>query len=295
MNETAENYPHKAFLSIVFGALWEYDTENDFLKEEPLMRPSFLALKRPILCSIIDAADAAKAIGAIRNDEMDGADAFAVNSALLSPESLEEDSARRLIRCTGKPMMFFSYRNHHLTGWTDEQRGQLQLRLAEHGAACLDVMGDYFDPSELEFTHDSAAIARQRQLIKDIHSVGAEVVISSHMPVARTAEQVLEQMSGMRDRGADIAKMITWVDKPSEFTEAVRTHELLNEKLGIPYIFLCNGRYAHLVRHMAPHLGSLLSFSVPRYDSLTAGAQPLTRNLRQTMDAITRRTPYPED
>jgi len=259
------------------------------------MRPSFLALKRPILCSIIEAPDTATAMGAIRNDEMDGADAFAVNSALLSPESLEEENARRLIRCTGMPMMFFSYRSKNLADWTDEERGKLQLRLAEQGAACLDVMGDYFDPSEFEFTRDSAAIAKQRQLIKDIHSVGAEVVISSHMPVPRTAEQVLEQMSGMRDRGADIAKMITWIDKPEEFTEAVRTYALLNEKLGIPYIFLCNGRYAHLVRHMAPHLGSVLSFSVPRYGALSVGTQPLTRNLRQTIDAIGRRVLYPED
>jgi len=259
------------------------------------MRPSFLTLKKPIVCSMIECTTLEAALAGIRNDEQNGADGFGVNAALLPTEVLEGPDLKKLIHSTGLPMMLYSYRNHNLADRTDEYRGQLQLRFAENGAACCDVMGDLFCPSEREFTMDPTAVEKQRQLIRDIHSVGAEVIISSHMPVSRTAEQVLEQMSLMRDRGADIAKMVTTINTQEEFTEAVRAMTLLNEKLGIPYIYLCNGKFATLMRHMCVHLGALLSFSVPYYGPTALGSQPLTRDLRHSVDAICRRTSYPED
>ena len=56
-----------------------------------------------------------------------------------------------------------------------------------------------FDPS-LELTENPLAVARQRELIDRIHSLGAEVLISSHIDSFLPAEKVLQIAFAQQER-----------------------------------------------------------------------------------------------
>ena len=259
------------------------------------MRPSYLRARRPMLAAMIENTTERGCLADMRLAEHDGADAFAIDYAMIDPACREEDVMRRIIRSTGLPVLLYTYRNYHLENATDEERAQLQLRAARQGAACCDVMGDLFCQAQRQMTDDPTAVRKQKQLIQEIHQLGAEVLISSHVSESMTADDALDHMMRMADRGADIAKLVTQANTPREYAQAVETLCTLKEKLPIPFIYLCSGRFGPLQRYSGLMLGSMLTFSVPRYTERVLGVQPLTCDARRTMDELLRRTAYPED
>ena len=147
----------------------------------------------------------------------------------------------------------------------------------------IDVMGDLYDPSPMELTHNPAAIDKQKRLIDRIHSLGADVVISSHMACPRTAEQVFEHLSEVAKRGADVVKIVTTVNTDEELAEAFRTTLLLKRELGKPFIHLCNGTYSRPHRFMGPALGVSIFFCISRYEPRYGMTQPTIRAMKSVL------------
>ena len=263
------------------------------------MRPSytrsFLETKKPLLAAMIENTTERGCLSDMRIAEHDGADAFAIDFAMIDPACREEEVMKRIIRSTGLPVLLYTYRNYHLENATDEERAELQLRAARMGAACCDVMGDLFCPSERQLTNDPTAVRKQKRLIEEIHQAGAVALMSSHLSEPVGSQYVLDHMSRMVERGADVAKLVAQANTPREFAAAMETACLLQERLPVPFIFLCSGKYGPLQRYNTVLLGGLLTFSVPRYTERVLGVQPLTCDARRTMDELLRRTAYPED
>ncbi|MDD3334336.1 MAG: type I 3-dehydroquinate dehydratase [Eubacteriales bacterium] len=257
------------------------------------MRPTFLHHEKPLLAAMIESVGLRECLSDMRIAEHDGADALAVDLAMLDPACRQPKEMAQIIRATGLPLLFYTYRNYTLANADDDERAVLQLRAAELGAACCDVMGDLFDPNERQLTCDPAAVDKQKRLIVGLHEAGAEVIMSSHLKTPMSTASVLEQMQRMAERGADIAKLIAYADTPEQFAAAVDTTRILKEKLPIPFIHLCSGRFGPLHRYNAVLLGSLLTFSVPRYTERVLGVQPLTCDARRIMDDLLRHSVYP--
>ena len=96
----------------------------------------------------------------------------------------------------------------------------------------------------------------------------------------------------MADRGADIAKLISYANTPDEFVKSVETTRFLKEKLPIPFIYLCSGKYGPLHRYVSPILGSAVTFTVPIFSENFSGYQPLTETARKTVDELIRGTQF---
>ena len=75
------------------------------------------------------------------------------------------------------------------------------------GATLCDVMGDIFCKHPEELTDNDEAIQKQMKLIEKLHSLGAEVLMSSHLYKFAPAERVLEIALEQKRRGADIIKI----------------------------------------------------------------------------------------
>ena len=118
--------------------------------------------------------------------------------------------------------------------------------------------------------------------------------MSSHLSEPVGAQYVLDHMSRMVDRGADVAKLVAQANTPRELAAAMETACVLQERLPVPFVFLCSGKYGPLQRYGTVMLGGLLTFSVPRYTERVLGVQPLTCDARRTMDELLRRTVYPD-
>ena len=257
------------------------------------MRPSFCSLERPYLAAIVQESTADATISAIINSEHDGAQGFMVALHSLQDAERTPENLRRIFHCSGRPMMPLVYRNSVMTAdrFTDDARVELMMQALEAGAAACDIMGDLFDPSPRELTRNPEAIARQKELIDRIHAMGGEALISSHMAEPRKAEEVLEHLQRQQERGADIVKIVVTCDTDEEFAESVRTTLLLKKELKVPFVHLCNGRYARLQRYVAPALGATLTFGMR--DAMAA--QPTLITARPVLHELTWHMNYPDD
>ena len=217
--------------------------------------------------------------------EADGADGIAVELTKLPLESRTREKYRSMMDSVQLPFMFIDYRNDIFLGADDEARQKYLLLAAEAGAEVIDVMGDLYDPSPMELTHDPAAIEKQRLLIDKIHALGAKVIMSSHMPdTERSAEDVLEHMYAQSSRGADILKVVVGMHHEAALVEGVRTLLLLRRKLDKPFVFLGAGKYGRFIRYVGPKLGASIEFAVHDYDPRKIYTQPTIRSFRAVLD-----------
>ena len=248
-----------------------------------MSRPSFLALPRPIVTCILRAESVNQAVSTIKNGEFDGAPAFAVHLEGFDRESLTDKNLHAIASATHRPVMFLRYRSNmrpgDTTSLTDDERADVLLRGIRCGAAAVDLTADMFDASPLEFTANPAAVDKQRRFIDDVHALGGECVMSSHIYEPRTCEQVLEQMKAVEARGADFAKIVTMVDTEEQFLDAIRTTLELHREMKIPFIHLCNGRFSRMHRFLSPALGNALTFCVWHYTEQYVSGQPPIQNM----------------
>lgn len=249
------------------------------------MRGSFFGHDAPVVTALFHVdGDMDRDLALIRRSAADGAQGIALQLEDMPPELRTADNYRKLMDAAPElPFMFISYRKDK---WfpDDEARQECLLLAAECGAEVVDVMGDLFDPAPYELTMCPAAIARQKELIRQIHDRGAKVVMSSHTPHALAAERILEHLREQSSRGADILKIVTRADTGEELAEAFRTTALLKRALDKPFIQLCGGKYARPHRYLSPKLGSAVAFAIP--EEKPGAVQPTIRRLRTVLDTV---------
>jgi len=249
-------------------------------------RTFFAPARRPVLTAIMAADTPQALIGQARGAEFAGAQAIAVDLAALKLEHRNQAALAQVMAAVDLPFMFFYYRNDQLDKTaTDVTRQPLLLDAARAGAAVIDVMGDLFDASPREITDNPEAIAKQKALIKQIHDLGAQVVMSSHMNEALKAADVLAHLRKFEERGADILKIVTAINTDEEFSEAVRTTMLLHRELKRPFIFLNNGKFGRLHRFIGPALGVDITFVVYHHE-LAGMTQPSVAAMKTVLDNL---------
>lgn len=250
------------------------------------MKRSFLQKPYPMVTALMSGQTPQELIAQSRNAEFDGANGIAIELRDLKPEFRNAESFQSIIDAVNLPFMFIFYRNDMWGSADDDQRQELLLMAADSGAAMIDVMGDLYDPSPMELTHNPAAIEKQKQLIDKIHAKGAEVVISSHLPTARTTEQVIEHLQEVEKRGADVVKIVTTVNSEEELAEAFRTTMALRQAIKTPYIHLCNGSFSRPHRFLCPALGTSILFAVTHYEPRYGLNQPTIKAMRAVLDNL---------
>ena len=102
------------------------------------------------------------------------------------------------------------------------------------------------------------AIEEQTRLIDEIHRRGGEVLMSSHVLRYVPKEVVLTIAEQHKARGADVSKIVTEANNVSELNHNFEIQLLLESRLGIKHLFLCNGTHCRKHRLLAPLLGSCL-------------------------------------
>ncbi len=250
------------------------------------MRYSFLNRPYPVVCGIMAGQTPQELIVGARNAEFEGAQGITIELKDLKPEFRNQEALKSVIDSVNLPFMFCFYRNDMWEGLEDEGRQKVLMAAADAGAAMIDVMGDLYDPSPMEITHNPEAIARQKELIEEIHSKGAEVVISSHMKCSRTTEEVVAHLREVESRGPDVVKIVTTVNSEDELAEAFRTTMTLKRELKTPFIHLCNGKFSRPHRFLGPALGTSILFAVSHYEPRYAMGQPTIRSLRTVLDNL---------
>lgn len=250
------------------------------------MNNSFLNQPRPLLTVMLQCQTPETAIGRIRNANCQGADAYGLQVESLNPEYHTPDTYKRIFsEMKGRPCYVTNYRSANNSRKTDEELADGLLVLAKSGATLLDVMGDMFCKHPQELTDNADAICRQMELIDELHSLGKEVLMSSHIFTFTPAESVLDVALEQKRRGADIIKIVTGADTMEQQIENLRITDLLKRKLGRPFLFLSGGECT-IHRRLGMKLGCCMSLCVYEHDALSTPVQPLLSTMKKVWDEI---------
>lgn len=250
------------------------------------MKKTFLNRANPLLTVMLQCETPEVAIGRIRNANMLGADAYGLQVESLKKEYHNEDTYKRLFgEMKDKPCYVTNYRSCSNSGLTDDELAEGLITLAESGATLCDVMGDMFDRHPEELTENEEAIKKQMKLIEKLHSLGAEVLMSSHLYKYAPAERVLEIAFEQKRRGADIIKIVTAADSMEQQIENLRITDLLKRELGAPFLFLSGGECT-LHRRLGMKIGCCMALCVYEHDALSTPSQPLLQNMKIIRDNL---------
>jgi len=241
---------------------------------------------KPLLTVMLQCETPETAIGRIRNANCLGADAYGLQVESFRKEYHNPETYKRIFdEMKGRPSYVTNYRSYSNELLSDEELAKGLITLAESGATLCDVMGDYFCRHPEELTEDKDAIKKQMELIDELHSCGAEVLMSSHICKFTPAERVLEVAFEQKRRGADIIKIVTGAETMEEQIENLRITDLLKRELGAPFLFLSGGECS-LHRRLGIHLGCCMSLCVYEHDHLSTPMQPLLSEMKTICNGI---------
>lgn len=239
------------------------------------MKKTFLNHERPLMTVMLQCETPEVAIGKIRNALHSGAEAFGLQLEDLQREHQNSECYQELFReMRGLPVYVTNYRNRHNQGKADEQLAEGLITLAKCGGTLIDVMGDLYDKRPDELAVDESAIQKQMALIGELHSLGAEVLMSSHVLKFTPAERVLEIALEQKRRGADIIKIVTGAGDMEQQIENLRITDLLKRELGAPFLFLSGGENS-IHRRLGMKLGCCMHLCVYEHDARSTYGQPL--------------------
>ncbi len=249
------------------------------------MKKTFLNSEKPILTVMVQADNPGRIKELIDKSLPEGAEAFGMQFCKLKPEFRTPEIFRELFSYTDKPVYITNYRHSVNDGKTEEEIGEELVEMAGYGATLCDVPADFYDPQPLQFTEDPEAVRKQKELIDRIHQKGAEVLMSDHICQFTDYERVLHIAKAMKERGADICKIVVRAENMDEQIENLRIIHKLREEIDIPLLFLCGGK-CRLVRNLGGELGCCMYLCVEEYDNFSTPAQPLLKNLKMIRDGL---------
>ena len=251
-----------------------------------MMAKSFLNNPNPMLTVMLQCETPEVAIGRIRNANCLGADAYGLQVESLKTEFQNADTFKRIFsEMQGRPCYVTNYRYAYNQKLTDDELASGIITLAKSGATLCDVMGDLFCKHPEELTDDAVAVKKQMELIDELHNIGAEVLMSSHLYKYAPADRVLEIALEQKRRGADIIKIVTAADTMEQQIENLRITNLLKRELGAPFLFLSGG-VSTLHRRLGIKLGCCMALCVYEHDALSTASQPLLSIMKKVRDDI---------
>ena len=256
----------------------------------------------PAVAGVVREATAKAAIAEMKNCCIHGADMIDLHMSCL--ENYSPKALKSIISATGLPVLALNYNQKadwSQLGLTEEERVQTFLDAVAAGAAGIDMQGYTFHtPSKSgfcgediysftknnpkEIVTDPEIIEKQCALIRQVHDMGAEVLLSCHPGVAMTTQQVVELALFLEQRNPDIIKIVTHAACEEDLHECIRTMMALKKEVKTPVAYHCNGLAGMASRIINPLLGGQIAFCVDGYNASSTMEQLDLQTVRSMVD-----------
>lgn len=254
------------------------------------MKPTFLNQNRPLITGMILKDNPDSIRFTVKNSIYDGADCLGIQLECLKQEYKTEENYKSIFAaCSGHPIYITNYRGWENGDLSDETLANELVKALACGATLADVPASLFDSESgmgigLELSMKKEAIDRQMRLIDQIHGMGKEVLMSSHVLKFVPAETVLEIAYAQKKRGADIIKIVTAANSDEEQMENLRITTLLKKELDIPFLFLSGGTHAKIHRMIGAQLGCVTYLAVREHNERAVPTQPTIKAAKAVRD-----------
>ena len=219
-----------------------------------------LSGKYPVVVGMIKSLSEKGIFEEVERIRQDGADAYGfqlegVHEGSKTPEAIE----RILSFMSDKPIYFTNYMRRNSTPGITWERLEREITFAaQRGASLIDIPGDMYSSSDMELTYDNLAIEKQIRLIERLHTMGADVLMSSHVLRFVDSDTVLSIALEHERRGADVSKIVINTDTRDELGDAFIASVKLSKMIKAGTLLLCNGEEARTHRYLGPLFGSAL-------------------------------------
>ncbi len=244
-------------------------------------------MNRPILTVMLQARTPERLFALIEQGILGGAEGFGLQLEQLEPKYHTPEVFREIFARIGDlPCYVTNYRWNLNEGKSDREVADELLSVADFGGTLFDVMGDTFCPSPDQITYDEAAIDAQKELIDALHAKGKRVLVSSHTYRYMPYDEVYPIVRAQKERGADVAKIVTAANSAEEESVAFEISARLKRELGIEFLFLCGGTHCALHRKLAPCYAGGMLLCVVAHDEFSTPAQPLLAYAKQIIHTI---------
>jgi len=262
------------------------------------------AIAAPAVAGCVRERTVKAAIAEVKNCYYSGADMIDLHMSCLEDSSVE--ALKKIIAASPLPVLALNYDQYY--DWsrihlTEEERIDSFMRAIEAGAAGIDMQGYTFHiPSRSAFcgedkysftkdgpkevVTDPAIIEKQCALIEQVHSMGAQVLLSCHPGVPMNAQQVVELAQFLEKRNPDIIKIVTSAACEEEMLESIRAMLLLKKEVKTPVSYHANGKSGSLSRILNPALGGHIAFCVDRYSDSSTMEQLDLRTAKQAIESL---------
>ncbi len=248
---------------------------------------NFLIESRPTLTCMIQARTPERIFKLIEKGLKGGTDAFGLQLEQLERQYHTEETFRKIFDAMGdKPCYVTNYNYTANEGICDEALAEELITVARCGGALIDIMGDMFDRQPDQITYNEYAIAKQKELIEKIHSLGKEVLISTHTYRFTEYDDAFKILSSQKERGADVAKLVNAANTEEELKTAFEITSKLSKELELPYLFLCVGDKCEKHRRIAPFISNDMFLCVAEHDELSTPAQVLLSKAREILSVL---------
>lgn len=253
---------------------------------------SFAHKESPMLIGVVRRETVRDAIADIKNCEVHGATGIDLHLSCLKRELWNEESLRTIISSTKLPILSLHYNHNYdysLFESTEEERVALLMTAVRAGTSAIDMQGYTFDQASKagvreefkdaplsflknnphEVVLDPKIIEKQCALIEEVHSLGSEVLISTHTGIQMKAEEVVELAQFLEKRNPDVIKIVSVSKDEEDLAEAIRAALLLKKEVRTVVHYHAAGAPARLSRILNPLLNGYLIFC---HDGYHAGA-----------------------
>lgn len=264
------------------------------------------AIPAPAVAGVIREKTAASAVAEIKNCMYDGADMIDLHLSCLA--DCQFSTLQTIMSSTKLPVLALNYNrttDWQVAGFTEADRVASLVTAVKAGAAGIDMQGYTFHtPSQSgfcgedlysftknnpkEIVTDAGIIAKQCELIEEVHALGAEVLLSCHPGIAMSSTQVVDLALFLEKRKPDIIKIVTAATNEEEMLESIKTMLLLKKEVKTPVSYHANGKFGALTRIINPVLGGQIAFCVDRFSESATLEQLDLKSAKTVIDLIRR-------
>ncbi len=243
---------------------------------------SFLKYDRPTIVGMLRSTTTEETLKEIELMLTQGVDAFGFQIEGINPEERKSENYKKIFSAMqDKPAYVTNYTRCNVLDLTDEELTEELITAVECGAKLVDVRCDLFDRRDDEFSTDEKAIEKQKEVIRKIKAMGAEVLMSAHVLKYIPREKVLEIALSQQERGVDIVKIVTEANSEAELLDNFKTLVTLKEKIDVPVLFLCNGTHCKKHRVLGPLITNGMFLTVENTN--TEFTQPTIKKAKEML------------
>lgn len=248
-------------------------------------------IESPAIAGVIREKTKLSAIGEIKNSVYDGADMIDLHLSCL--ENCDLETLKAIIESSNVPVLALNYNaktDWSFCGFTEDERAEMFRLAVSAGAAGIDMQGYTFDANSKdgfcgegkysftkgnpkEIVTDEKIIKRQCDFIEEIHSKGAEVLLSCHPGIAMNSTQVVELALFLEKRNPDIIKIVTIANNEDDLIESFKAMSLLKREVKTKVSYHAGGKAGKLSRIINPILGGQVVFCVDRFSETSTMEQ----------------------